>query len=695
MISSCKVINYIVIFPILFLSSCAGVSDEGRADFITGAQIGAVSAELVATHGEAERDRIEKGVGQAARLWRSDDGSPEEFAEFCSNNFISDPELLVSTFHRYEKNLESVIGHLTEISRDLSEPLDLDIGPMLPVDYLFAQYSPGAHVTEDFFNMKIAFVVLLNFPLHTLEERLSFGPGWSRLEWAQARLAESFSTRVPPEINQEVSRAYVRAHDYVNKYNIYMHHVLTEDGRRLFPAGMKLLSHWNLRDELKSRYADPQGVSHQEMIQLIMKRIIRQEIPAIVIDNPAVDWTPASNGVAVSPVHDFEGVEVTESKNSSPEPDRRYSHILEIFNAERLNDPYYPDTPTLMDRRFQRNREIPEARVEEMFKNILSSPVTARTAEFISERLVRPLRPFDIWYNGFKPSGTYQESDLDRIVSRRYPTPQAFDADLPNLLRRLGFSAGTADFLASKVTVDPARGSGHAMGAGRRADNAHLRTRVPPTGMNYKGYNIAVHEFGHNCEQVLSLNRVDLYMLSGVPNNAFTEAFAFVFQDRDLELLGLSQEDPDAEHLKALDVLWNTFEIAGVSLVEMEVWHWMYDHPDATAAELKEAVIRIAGGIWNTYYAPMFGEEDVILLAIYSHMIDYGLYLPDYPMGHIISFQIEEYLKGRNLGTEMERMCVLGNITPDAWMQAAVGEPISERPMLQAAERALRALREQ
>jgi hypothetical protein len=28
-------------------------------------------------------------------------------------------------------------------------------------------------------------------------------------------------------------------------------------GERLFPAGLRLISHWNLRDELKGSYGDP------------------------------------------------------------------------------------------------------------------------------------------------------------------------------------------------------------------------------------------------------------------------------------------------------------------------------------------------------------------------------------------------------------------------------------------------------
>jgi len=63
-----------------------------------------------------------------------------------------------------------------------------------------------------------------------------------------------------------------------------------------------------------------------------------------------------------------------------------------------------------------------------------------------------------------------------------------------------------------------------------RSEKAHLRTRVEKMGMNYKGYNIAVHEMGHNVEQTFSLNDNDYTLLQGVPNTAFTEALAFVFQ---------------------------------------------------------------------------------------------------------------------------------------------------------------------
>ena len=61
-----------------------------------------------------------------------------------------------------------------------------------------------------------------------------------------------------------------------------------------------------------------------------------------------------------------------------------------------------------------------------------------------------------------------------------------------------------------------------------RGQMARLRTRVEPGGMNYKGFNIAVHEMGHNIEQTFSLYEVDHTLLAGVPNTAFTEALAMI-----------------------------------------------------------------------------------------------------------------------------------------------------------------------
>jgi hypothetical protein len=358
-----------------------------------------------------------------------------------------------------------------------------------------------------------------------------------------------------------------------------------------------------------------------------------------------------------------------------------------------MEDRYSPLFPTNIDRRFTRDREITEEDAERLMVSVLTSKEVMAAADIIRKRLGRPLEDFDIWYKGFKSSKKIDETKLDGIIRQRYPDVASFQRDIPQILKKLGFSDERAAFLADHIIVDPARGAGHAMGAGRRVDKAHLRTRFEKDGMNYKGFNIASHELGHNVEQIFSLHLIDHTLLQGVPNYTFTEAFAFIFQARDLEILGVDEPNPQGEALAALDALWSTFEISGVTLVEMKVWHWLYDHPGAKAAELRQAVIEIAKDVWNRYYAPVIGVRDSVLLAVYSHMIDTDLYLVNYPLGHIIAFQIEEYFRKAPLAAEMERMCRQGCLTPEAWMRGAVGDSVSAAPLLKAASAAIEKLK--
>jgi hypothetical protein len=648
--------------------------------------------ELIAKYGAAQSARIERGLNQVAEFWRTEDGDAATFESFVLENFTGNQATLDTLFNRFQRLLEQLNGHMQEISREFRQQTDLDLGPVLPFDELFAGYDPSAHVVDDFFNNKLAFVVLLNFPLTTLDERLTQGPTWSRRQWAEARLAETFSKRIPASVNLAVARAGSEADTYISQYNIWMFHVLSPNGERLFPPKLRLLSHWNLRDEIKADYADKQnGLAKQRSIQQVMERIITQTIPEVVINNPEVDWNPWTNEVTPAAQRDSDsGPSAPKPVTNSAEPATRYAMLLKTYRAAREVDPYSPIAPTLIARRFDEDREIPERRVRQMLEQVLTSPLVPKIASLIQARLGRPLEPFDIWYDGFRGRGAYTEAHLDAIVAKRYPTAEAYKQDIPNILMKFGFSPEKARYLADNIVVDPARGSGHAMGASMRSAKTHLRTRVESTGMNYKGFNIAIHEMGHNVEQSFSLNEVDYTLLEGVPNTAFTEALAMLLQGHDLEVLGLAKPDEQTETLRMLNDFWNTYEIGGVALVDIDVWHWMYDQPDATPEQLRDATIAIAKKIWNQYYSPVFGKTDVVLLAVYSHMIDSFMYLPDYPIGHLIGVQIEEQMKKVGaIGPEFERMATMGHVTPDMWMIHATGKPVGAEALLTATEQAL------
>jgi hypothetical protein len=649
-----------------------GLSESAKQQAVT---------KMIDKFGEEHRTRIETGVGQVAERWREDDGTQAEFETFCLDNFYNEADDLTSVFERYQTNLESLYGNLHRINRQFNWMLHIEAGPVIPLDYAFAGYDVYAHIGEDLFKTRIAFTALLNFPIYSLEEKITMGADWSRRTWAEARLADEFINRIPAEVNQTRAKAYTLADDYIANYNIYMHTLVDEEGKRLFPEDLKLISHWGLRDELKAQYATPDGVSNQRMIQKVMERIIAQEIPALAIDKKDADWNPFTNGVRKAGTEEF--------ASETPEANYRYDHLWSVFESEKGIDPYTPATPSLIDRRFNTHREILERDVEALLHQVMTAPVLTDIASLIEKKLGRKLEPFDIWYNGFRPRGRYTEEELDRIVGQRFPSVEEFQIQLPWILRRLGFSNTTADYLAQRIQVDPSRGAGHAWGSRMKTDKSHLRTRIPESGMNYKGYNIAIHELGHNVEQVFSLEGVEYYTLNGVPNTAFTEAMAFVFQNRDLNILGLAAPDARDEALKTLNDMWMTYEIAGVSLVDMRIWRWMYDNPDAGPDALRSAVVQIAQDVWNEYFAPVFGVRDATLLAIYSHIISNGLYIPDYTIGHIIAFQIEDYLKDRAIATEIERMCRIGRLAPQVWMQQAIGSPISAEAMIRSAEEAI------
>ena len=665
-------------------SNTSGTENMKEKRFISEKSVSEVTKSLLDSIGETQRIRIERGVKQVAQLWQQTDGTNEDFTTFCMENFIADSVQLDVLYKRLEKNFETLSGYFNEIDVTLKEPIQLVGFEESPVDMLFGGYDVRAHMDDDFYANKIAFVTALNFPFYSLDEKTKLGDTWTRKQWAYARMGDRFTSRIPAQVQQHLSQTLTNADSYISNYNIYMGQLVDAKGEKLFPADMKLITHWGLRDELKSDYADKvNGLKKQQLIYEVMKRIIDQSIPSEVINNGKYTWNPVENKIFDS------GKELP----SKPENDVRYEVLLQNFKANRQIDAYSPNFPTALSRNFDAAMEIPQKDVENLFKSLLSSQQVKEVAAYIKSRLGRDLQPFDIWYNGFKAKGEISEDELTKITSAKYHTPLAVEKDLPNILIKLGWKSEKARQIASLVQVDASLGAGHAWGAVLRGQKARLRTRIGENGMDYKGYNIAVHEFGHNTEQTITLNDVDYWMLNGVPNNAFTEAVAFMFQKRDLELLGIKNANPDAEAFLALDNFWASYEIMGVALVDIAVWEWMYANPNATPAQLKDAVITEAKKVWNEYYAGILGGKDEPILGIYSHMIDYPLYLSYYPIGHLIDFQVEKQMKGKNMADEMQRMYTQGRIVPQIWMKNGVGQAISVEPTLKAVDEALKVVK--
>jgi hypothetical protein len=674
--------HIMIIAATILLGGCKSGSHtktESLMGTISEQTIQRVNEDLLEKFGESEKFRIEKGTAQVASFWMKEDGTDEDYTTFCLENFVSGDDLH-TMFEKLERNYEILFGHFNKMNVALMFPIHVEDGTEVsPVDMMFGSYSPGAHLTEDFFANKIAFLNLLNFPHYTLQEKNEMGINWDDKQWAYARMGDIYQSRVPASLLLEKSKVSTETDNYISDYNIFMGNLRDDKGVQYFKDEMKLISHWGLRDELKSHYGQEDGLDKQLIIYQVMKRIINQEIPSQVINQNDHIWNPYSNTIT----KDGKNVDVVR------EADVRYEHLRRNFVAEKNVDSYYPYYQSYIDRKFESDMQMPQEQVEKLFIDFVSSPEIRDIGKLISIRLGRGLQPFDIWYDGFKSRSGTSETQLDNMVMAKYPGVEAFEKGMTDILIKLQFPRPQAEFIASRIKVDGARGAGHAWGALMKEDYARLRTRATETGMDYKGFNIAMHELGHNVEQTITLHDVAYYSINGVPNTAFTEALAFMFQKRDMTILGLPRAD---ESMEALDLAWSLYEIMGVSLVDMNLWKWLYENPEAKPDQIREQTVIIAKDVWNKYYADVFGVKDSEILAIYSHMIAYPLYLSAYPLGHLVEFQVEEAIKNKPFGEEVIKIFASGNLTPDVWMVRNTGNKLANQYLLSVAGHAAKQL---
>jgi hypothetical protein len=434
------------LFLFLTLTAFATLTAQEPGKLIDSGTLQKVKAELLQKFGEAEKFRVERGVDQVAGLWRAADGSGDDFAAFCLGSFAAVGTPQQALFEKLAFYNEVLGGYFNAMSQDKDQPVDLDWGEITPIDIAMNGFDPSAHLSEDLFQSKLAFISLLNFPVYSLAEKTALGAQWDRRQWAYARMGGSNITRLPAEVNQAVNTTLAAAGRYISDYNIFMGSLVGPDMKTFFPADMKLISHWGIRDELKARYADKKGLAKQKMIFKVMERIVNQEIPAVMVNSGKNQWEPFSNKV-------FENGKVIAGER---EADDRYRTWLSTFQAMRLIDAYSPLYPTHIRRSFDVSREIPEKDVEAMFGRLLSSPQVKKAAALIRKRLGRKLQPFDIWYNGFKGNADINEEELDKIVAGKYPTPEAFEKDMPRILVRLGFSQASAAAITPHIQVDGA-----------------------------------------------------------------------------------------------------------------------------------------------------------------------------------------------------------------------------------------------
>ncbi len=628
--------------------------------------------ELLALHGEGERARVEGGVRRVAERWQAGDGDADEFTRFCVGHYLPQGQALEGLLDRFERVLDVMGGHLHEIRRHLRIWADLPASEskaLHPYDSLFARLDPASDYIEQMHKQRLAFAILLNFEPPGPSLIASETSGWSSSRWAALRVAGAIGPRIPAELTDETRHVYEKARKFVAEFHIPVGALVDSEGQRWMEPEKRLLAHWLLREEIRSCYGEPSGLARQRALLAVMGRAIDGTIPSEIMAGRATgDWDAVANTLGGRLPEGFAGPQ-------------RYETLIKHFHLARKIDAYHPDHPTAIARKFGLEREMGEEQVESLLVELLESPVRRRLAGILRDRLGRPLEAHDIYFEqvGDDMDGT----ELDARVNERFSDEDTFEHALPAILRGLGFSEKDAVFFGARIRVEIARGAGHAVRPGRPEYGAWLRTNRQPSGLGWAGFSTAMHELGHNLEQLISTHFVPRAALRGVPNTACTEAFAFLYQSQGRKVLGIEEGATLGRH--AASTMLAACQIAGPSLVELYTWRWLYANPGADAAALRDEMLRIADHLWRRYYEEDFGTDRNHILAAYQHMIAYPLYLPDYPLGHVISFQIHAHMEGRDLAAETLRICSTGRVSPDAWMRAAVGGPVSAAPMIEAA----------
>lgn len=624
---------------------------------------------LVKKHGARTKEDVRRGVERCARVWDFKRESEARFEEFCLQQYVPPGKARNQLLERLDEFHHHVTGNMGATAKVARAGIDIADRPLTAAERVLGAFSASSHLSEDFRRFKIAPLFQLNFGTEDLK------PPRNRAGWAARRMGHVGKEVVPAELLARMTTVQSEADQFISAYNLHLDKIDFADRRARFPKNTVLVSHWGLRDYMTSLNGTKDALIKQRAILDLMERVVDGKIPAEVLNNPAARWDLSAEKVHLN------GKSIP-AKGHGP---LRWEKFRDVWKINKEIDRYRTHG-NVIDQKFKVERELPEEKVVGILTSVLSSPVAERVGCYIRDKLGRDLEPFDIYFKDFLTDGS-SKPPLKFDVRKKYPTSSALNEAITDILVRLGWKKKRADWIRSRIRVDNGRSAGHAWPPHVDHDQQLLRVRVDKRGCDELNFETFMHELGHCVEGVLSSYEMDYKMLWGVPNTAFTEGFAFTFQDQTDRMLGRRvKKDSD---IVTIQRYWDPFEIAGPALTEIRLYHWLYKNRGATANQIMKAVRRIGDEIWDEFYARIFGPKSHGLMSVYSHMLWGDFYLAEYPMGHVIAYQVRKHLADKPLSTEMERICALGNIYPEEWMKAAVGSEISVQPMLEDAAKAL------
>ena len=567
-------------------------------------------AALAATD-SSDGARLERGKKQVAAMWRAEDGSAAEQKKFVGDEFVATGAALDGMFARYEEILEQLDGHFLEIERALQRHVELDLGPVDLARQAHGRARSGGAPDGRSVRVEDRDRRAAQLPAHDAAAAPRRGRQMvAAAMGGSAAGAALRAARAGGGAGQDRGAGVGRRTCTSPNTTSSMHHLVDASGARPFPRGMRLISHWNLRDELKADYAAKAWAAEAADDRAGHGAHRRPDDP-----EDRHQQRDASIGIR-SPTRSrrrrprrSRRARLPAKIDPAREPDTRYRVLLDDFLASRAADPFTPTTPTMIARRFDHDREIPEARFVAMMEEVLTSPLAPRIAKLIEQaarpqaRAVRPLvrrlpRARDA------SRGRARRADAQALSDARRPSKTTSRA----CLTQLGFAPDRAKFFASHIVVDPSRGAGHAHAVGaarRRSAPAHARRggRHELQGLQHRG----PRDRTQRRADLLALSTSTTRFCRACPTPRSPRRWRSSSRRATSSCSGSASPTPSRSACAPSATIWQTFEIAGVALVDLAVWHWMYAHPKATPAELRDATVGIAKSTWNKYYAPILG----------------------------------------------------------------------------------------
>ena len=334
--------------------------------------------------------------------------------------------------------------------------------------------------------------------------------------------------------------------------------------------------------------------------------------------------------------------------------------FLNAFTEQKRLDSFARINKTFLARTFNDVLEVPEAKYETMLKNVLSDKSVKKV--------------YNLYKNEVNDEFGIDKIKLTRVTSEKYENISDLSRDLNVILLRLGFSKSAVDFLTDNIIIQNSETTGIDFYKTAGSEKAFLFVNFTEK-LPYEEYQSVIGGLGEGISHIYSTYNMDSYFLKGFPNDAFPLAFSKIFEMKASESLGIADYNKVSRNYFVLNAFWDTWTESFASLHAIYLWRWMYANSEMTSYELKQADEAIWKGLYSAYFLPITNDNELwaeIREKKYTSSQDFNK-----PLVGILACQLSEYMKDKNIAQETERMCATGRVTPDVWMQKAVGADIS------------------